>query len=146
MTDLISEIKTGWSQFDLEAVKKLEPLYSPSVTFIEPAGEIKGREAVFDHFRASCANLIECRFLFNESMEIRNENQACLVWDMTFRHRKLNGGKQIVSNGITLLQFDEQIRLHRDWFDLGQAVYENLPLMGSAVRFVKGKMHAHSAS
>lgn len=146
MTDLISEIKTGWSQFDLEAVKKLEHLYSPSVTFIEPAGEIIGREAVFNHFRASCENLIECRFLFNESMEIRNANQACLVWDMTFRHRKLNGGKKIVSNGITLLQFDKQIRLHRDWFDLGQAIYENLPLMGSVVRFVKGKMQAHSAS
>ena len=140
MTELIGEVKQAWVRFDLAALEVLEPIYSPTVTFIEPAGEIHGREQVFRHFRESCENLIDCRFVFDDQLEICNHDRACLVWSMQFRHRKLSGGKQITTSGISLLKFTDQIELHRDWFDLGQTVYEHVPLIGSIIRLIKGRM------
>ena len=144
MSDLVSEVKHAWGRFDLDALENLEPLYSPQVEFVEPAGKIIGRDAVFRHFRESCDNLIDCRFSFNEALEMRSRDRAYLVWSMNFRHKKLRGGEAITTSGISLLEFNDQIDFHRDWFDLGQTVYENVPLLGPMIRAIKRKMHADS--
>lgn len=146
MSALIREIKHAWSRFDLDALEKLEPLYSPEVQFIEPAGEINGREALFQHFRTTCNNLIECQFIFNDSLETCAADRAFLVWSMNFRHKQLGGGNPITTSGTTLLRFGEQIVFHRDWFDLGETVYEHVPLLGSMIRLIKKKMHADLAN
>lgn len=146
MTALIGEVKKAWSRFDLEALEILEPIYSPGVTFIEPAGKIQGRDQVFSHFRESCKNLIDCRFVFDDQLETVSHDRACLVWSMQFRHRKLSGGRQIITNGISLLEFTDQIKFHRDWFDLGQTVYEHVPIIGSVIRLIKGKMQHKAQS
>lgn len=146
MTELIGEVKKAWSRFDLEALKVLEPIYAPGVTFIEPAGKIHGRDKVFSHFRESCENLIDCRFVFDDRLETVSHDRAYLVWSMQFRHRKLSGGRQITTSGISLLKFTDQIELHRDWFDLGQTVYEHVPIIGSVIRLIKGKMQHREQS
>ena len=143
MTDLLDGIKQAWKQFDLEALDRLEPLYHPDVVFIEPAGEIRGRNELFRYFRASCAQLIECRFEFDSDLETRSTtgDRSVLVWDMHFRHRKLAGGAKVSVPGSTLLRFDQQVTLHRDWFDLGAAIYEQLPVLGGVVRSIKRRIH-----
>lgn len=142
MTDLLEELKLAWKQFDLDALERLEPLYHPDVVFIEPAGEIRGRDSLFRYFRASCSDLLECRFEFDPIMETRSSQngQGFLVWHMHFRHRRLARGKPISVAGTTLLKFDDQITCHRDWFDLGAAIYEHLPVLGTAVRAVKRRV------
>ncbi|MBX2867539.1 MAG: nuclear transport factor 2 family protein [Acidiferrobacterales bacterium] len=141
MMDTLTEIKLAWRQFDLKALDKLEPLYHPRVKFIEPAGEIMGREAVFHQFRQNCTDLIRCQFEFDDQLETVGVNQACLVWEMHFQHKKLRKGGNIVVPGTTLLQFDEQITLHRDWFDLGATIYEHVPLLGGVIRGIKSRLH-----
>ena len=143
MSELIQQVKQAWSDFDSAALEQLEPMYSPDVVFIEPAGKIVGREALFEHFRGSLRDLIECHFQFDPTMEFIAEGKAYLAWSMTFRHSRLRGGDQITVNGISLLLFDHRINFHRDWFDLGAAVYEHIPVLGAAVRFAKNKMHSH---
>lgn len=140
MQELVSRIKSAWSKFDLASIEEIEPLYADDAVFIEPAGEIQGRERIFNHFRQSCDNLIDCRFEFDDTQEVIGENRACLVWTMHFRQQKLQSGKLLTASGITLFNYDNQITLHRDWFDLGEMVYENLPLMGVVVRLIKGRL------
>jgi hypothetical protein len=59
------------------------------------------------------------------------------------QHPKLNGGKTITVNGIShlLYQMDNEssakIFLHRDFFDLGQLLYENIPVIGAINRQLK---------
>ena len=139
----IAEIKNAWACFDSAALDRLEPLYAPDVRFIDPAGEINGREALFSHLRHQCKDLIECRFEFDSEMETINGNQACLVWNMILRHRKIGGGREHVTRGTSLMRFDETVVFHRDWFDLGEMVYEHLPILGSLTRMVKSKLGYH---
>lgn len=46
--------------------------------------------------------------------------------------------------GATRLEFDEtgKVCLHRDYFDLGAMLYEQLPLLGAVVRTIKGRLGA----
>lgn len=143
MSELIEQLKQAWSNFDSAALDQLEPMYAPDVVFIEPAGKIAGREALFEHFRGSLSDLIECRFQFDPGLEVIVEGKAYLAWSMTFRHSRLRGGDQIIINGVSLLLFDHRITFHQDWFDLGATVYEHIPVLGAAVRFVKNRMHSH---
>ena len=56
---------------------------------------------------------------------------------MSFTHPKLAGGKAIIVDGATDLRFDEKITYHRDYIDMGQMLYEHIPVLGSAIRYIK---------
>ncbi len=63
---------------------------------------------------------------------------------MTFSHPRLRGSAPVTVEGATRLEFDEtgKVCLHRDYFDLGAMLYEQLPLLGSVVRTIKGRLGA----
>ena len=67
-----------------------------------------------------------------------------LGWTMTFSHPRLRGGAPVTVEGATRLAFDEEgkVCLHRDYFDLGAMLYEQLPLLGAVVRTLKGRLGA----
>ena len=138
---LVDELKSAWQTFDLDSIARLEPLYHQEVVFTEPAGTLVGRDAVFAQFRATCENLNHCAFAFDDEMEIRSDGRSLLVWTMTFSHQRLAGGRELSVDGCTWIQHNDQIERHRDWFDLGETVYEHIPLLGAAVRAIKSRMH-----
>ena len=69
-----------------------------------------------------------------------NDN-GFLTWTMTLEHPKLQKGKTICVNGVSHLKFrDGQVIYHRDYFDLGEMLYENLPLLGSVIKAIKQRL------
>ena len=65
----------------------------------------------------------------------------CYVrWTMEIRTKNLAGGKPIVTEGVSQLRFDEQGRivLHQDFWNPATGIYQHLPLLGPAIRFVNG--------
>ncbi|BBI47777.1 hypothetical protein HORIV_01980 [Vreelandella olivaria] len=62
--------------------------------------------------------------------------------DMTFIHPRLAGGKPVEVEGCSALTFadDGRVQRHRDYFDAGAMLYEQLPLMGSAIRWLKKRL------
>lgn len=47
-------------------------------------------------------------------------------------------GKTVEVEGISHLRIlDGRVRYHRDYFDAGQLLYENLPVVGGVIRWVK---------
>ena len=69
-------------------------------------------------------------------------NEAWLSWVMIFAHPRIAGGRPVRVEGATRLQFDAwgKVCLHRDYFDLGAMLYEQLPLLGPVVRAIKGRL------
>jgi limonene-1,2-epoxide hydrolase len=50
----------------------------------------------------------------------------------------MNKGKPIAVDGITMLKIaDDRVVYHRDYYDLGQMVYENIPLIGRLIKKIK---------
>ena len=65
----------------------------------------------------------------------------CYVrWSMEVRTKNLAGGKPTMTEGVSQLRFDEQGRiiLHQDFWNPAAGIYQHLPLIGPAIRYVNG--------
>jgi hypothetical protein len=58
---------------------------------------------------------------------------------MTVAADGLNGGKEVVTYGVTQFRFDAdgRVLIHKDFWDSGTGLYEQLPVIGGAVRRVR---------
>jgi hypothetical protein len=65
-------------------------------------------------------------------------------WRMTVAVDALNGGKEVVTYGVTQFRFDSEGRvlIHKDFWDSGTGLYEQIPGLGAAVRRVRGAVEA----
>lgn len=65
----------------------------------------------------------------------------CYVrWTMEIRTKNLAGGKPILTEGVSQLRFDDQGRIivHQDFWNPATGIYQHLPLLGPAIRYVNG--------
>lgn len=114
-------------------------VYTPQVRFQDPFVELIGRDGLARYLASTYTNVIHCRFDFRPALH--NADQACLAWTMHLQHRRLRNGQEVVVDGISLLRFDGPlIAEHRDYFDAGQLLYENVPLLGNAVRWLRRRV------
>lgn len=60
-------------------------------------------------------------------------------WRMTVAADGLNGGKEVVTYGVTQFRFDAdgRVLIHKDFWDSGTGLHEQLPVVGGAVRRVR---------
>ena len=131
-----------YQQLDRQQLHRLSEVYADEVIFIDPAHRIEGLAALSDYFAALYQRLAYCRFVITSQQQ--QGRQAWLGWTMTFSHPRLRGGKPVTVEGATRLELDEEgkVCLHRDYFDLGAMLYEQLPLLGPLVRTIKGRLRA----
>lgn len=60
---------------------------------------------------------------------------------MCFHHGHL-GKHEVTVSGISVIRFDEKIFAHRNYYDMGELLYEHVPILGRAVRKLKAKLAA----
>lgn len=137
---IIPTVKVIYRDLNKENIDELISIYDKNVTFVDPVNAIHGREKLLDHFKHSYADVQSCEFLFDDAIEIIQPNTALLSWKMILKHKSLNSGNAVEVDGSSYLSFSDKITFHRDWFDLGQMIYENLPLVGSAIKLVKSRL------
>ena len=63
-------------------------------------------------------------------------------WNMTVCHPKLNRAQPIIVPGATLFEINNnnKITYHRDYFDAGIMLYEQIPLLGKIIKWIKRKL------
>ena len=119
---------------DIEAL--MSECYASQVLFRDPLVERRGREGLSQYLADAYANVTRCEFEYGAPL--RSRDQVSIPWTMTLEHRRRARGAPIHVDGITLLQGDESgIRFHRDYYDAGQLIYENVPLLGSVIRWIR---------
>lgn len=131
-----------YQQLDKQQLHRLPEVYAEQVVFTDPAHCIEGLAALGDYFAALYQRLAYCRFVITSQQQ--QGLQAWLGWTMTFSHPRLRGGEPVTVEGATRLEFDEagKVCQHRDYFDLGAMLYEQLPLLGPVVRAIKMRLGA----
>lgn len=118
-------------------INTLDRIYDSNIIFKDPVGQIRGIDALHAYTENLCSNITEGRFEYLD--QIVSQGNAYIKWNMYFKHPKL--GDQLISvRGMSHLQFHEKIYYHEDVYDLGEMFYEHLPLIGTGVRWVKGKI------
>ncbi|MFZ5756600.1 MAG: nuclear transport factor 2 family protein [Pseudomonadota bacterium] len=133
-------IRTIFNALGRDTLGLVDELYAEDVTFTDPFHRIEGRAALRRYYAGMYENVQEIRFDF--SGETAGIDDLVLYWRMTFRHPRLGGGRPVMVEGCSRLVFaaDGRVRMHRDYFDAGAMVYEQLPLLGRVVRMVRERV------
>ncbi|MGL6646030.1 nuclear transport factor 2 family protein [Aeromonas caviae] len=140
MNDALARFVILYLQLDKHQLHRLPEVYADEVLFIDPAHRIEGLAALTRYFSSLYERLAQCSFEITSQQHSGNE--AWLAWVMTFSHPRIAGGRAVRVEGATRLTFDSwgKVCLHRDYFDLGVMLYEQLPLLGPVVRAIKGRL------
>lgn len=131
-----------FNKLDNTCTEKLYEVYTEDIVFRDPLHTIEGRTALQAYFANMYANVTQCQFTYHDSQ--LNGDIAWVSWTMTFAHAKLAGGRAIEVEGCSRLNFarDGRVSSHRDYLDAGAMLYENLPVLGRLIRFIKQRAAA----
>lgn len=132
--------KTLYGNFNEATLDRLPEIYSEDVYFQDPITRIRGVEQLRTHFASTMNGLIACEFIFDS--EYGDASQMTYEWRMKYAHKKLNRGRMLVLYGVSIVKFgdDSKVNFHRDYYDMGEMIYENAPILGPIVRFLKKRL------
>jgi hypothetical protein len=131
---------TTYQELNADNLHRLDEIYSEKIHFIDPAHEIHGLERLRSYFAGLYREVQSISFQFNHPVNV--DNEAYLQWLMSLQHPKLQGGHTISIPGASYLRFTDNGKVdhHRDYFDLGAMLYEQLPLLGTVIRTLKRRL------
>jgi hypothetical protein len=133
--DSFINVYQGLSKDNLEV---LGIIYHQDVIFEDPIHRIESLDHLYQYFKGLYQNLSFCDFIIEEV--IFENSSAAIYWKMTYKHNKLNKGKSVTVFGNSLIKAqDNKVIYHRDYLDLGIMLYEQLPIIGKLIRWIKLK-------
>ncbi|MFM1897388.1 MAG: hypothetical protein RLZZ385_2462 [Pseudomonadota bacterium] len=136
---LLARVIAAYEQLGPDNLDAVQTLYTDDIYFEDPAHGIQGISALMHYFRVLFANVERCQFRFHQAIPMGTD--IFLSWTMLVQHRKLRGGDLIRVEGVSFLKTrDGRVYFHRDYFDMGAMVYENVPLLGPIVRAIKHRL------
>lgn len=134
---LIEQFKQFYADDSAVNLARLDDIYADEVVFRDPLHMVRGLPALRDYLAAMYENVTECRFEYLD--ELIGDDSAYVKWRMYFRHPKF-GNKPICVRGVSQVQFKSKIVYHEDVYDLGELIYEHVPLLGGATRWLKSRI------
>lgn len=129
-----------FAQLDKENLDRLAEIYAADIHFTDPLHDVRGLAAMREYFEQMYANVTSIGFDFHQCDSVR-EGQALLRWTMTFRHPRLNKGREIKVEGCSCIFFhDRRVSRHIDYYDAGALLYEHIPVLGGIIHWLKGRL------
>lgn len=118
------------------ALADLAGIYALDAAFKDPFNEVRGIAPITAIFRHMYQQVIGPRFVVTTS--VLQGDDAFLGWEFHFVMRRFSTAPQVI-RGATHLRFDAagRVCLHRDYWDAAEELYEKLPVLGGAMRWLK---------
>ncbi|TPV53710.1 nuclear transport factor 2 family protein [Aestuariibacter sp. GS-14] len=138
--------QTRFTQFyaDLANVDidDLDTIYHPETVFKDPIATHTGIESVKRYFGHLLDSTRECRFEIHHFAEFaaqQSEYDAIVEWTM---HLVLNNANSPIHvDGVSLLKLkNERVIYHRDYYDMGEMVYEHIPILKRVILYIKKRL------
>lgn len=118
-------------------IDTLKDIYSIDVVFVDPIASHEGLASVERYFGKLLKNAKYCEFTIHETLPT-GEQGYVVTWTMRFTSTRINKGRPVSVNGISMLVLkNDKIVSHRDYYDLGEMVYEHVPLLGRIIKKIK---------
>ena len=137
MKSYLKQIEKAFNGFDGKNVEKLNDFYADEVEFHDPIVNIKGLPELKKYYAHAYKNVKSIHFDFKDVVD--HAPKCAATWEMKMAVKGLNGGRAYVVHGISHLHFNDEGKViyHRDYLDLGEMLYEKLPLQGFVIRSIK---------
>lgn len=135
----VQGVSQVYQQLNKSNLHLLEDIYHSDVVFEDAAHRLEGWFELESYFEALYTNVKRCDFTILEHQQ--TGDSGFLTWQMALEHPKLSKGEVVYVNGVSHLKFSQgRVIYHRDYFDLGEMLYENLPLLGSVIKTIKSRL------
>jgi hypothetical protein len=136
-SDALRRLIDYWQTLTPAAVDRIAAVYTEEAYFRDPFNEVAGIAPIKHVFADMFVRLIEPRFTIVETIE--QPHGVMLVWDFDFRIRNLQPDRQRRIHGASHIRFaaDGRVNYHRDYWDAAGELYEQLPLVGGLMRWLK---------
>lgn len=120
-----------------ESVAEMATVYSEDAYFCDPFNAVTGIAPIKHIFGEMFMRLHDPRFVIAET--IAQENSAILIWHFDFRIKSLKPQLPRQIHGLSHVRFaaDGRVNYHRDYWDAAGELYEQFPLIGSVLRWLK---------
>ena len=122
------------------SIKEYENFFDDASIFKDPFQEVQGLKLIHNIFVDMYTKMHTSKFRVDEV--ICNNGVAYIRWDFIYALSDMSDTKSF--QGISRVTFGDsgKVLTHIDYWDAGEHVYEQIPLLGSIIRFIKRKMHA----
>lgn len=140
MKPIVEQFCEYYRELNHASIGRLDQLYDNKAVLIDPLHSIEGIDAISHYFETMLTNLSYCRFQIIDVLD--TNHQAFVTWVMHFAHPRLNKGKAIEVTGSSHLKFDQKLIYHRDYYDLGEMLYEQIPVLGFVIDKLKQRLTA----
>ena len=137
----LDKFKSLYDSLDRNTLSRdlLAEVYSEDIVFEDSLHKVEGLDALYDYFVKMYENVQSIQFEWQDTA--LNESGGFIRWVMTFRHPRLKKGMGIEVVGVSFLKSrDGKIVEHRDFFDAGEMLYEQVPAPGAVIRTLKKRV------
>ncbi|MCA2017891.1 nuclear transport factor 2 family protein [Vibrio tritonius] len=135
----VHSVAAFYQRLDKTTLGELSQIYHPNIEFQDAAHRMVGLESLQHYFQELYQNVNQCRFQIGDVFS--HPEGGMITWEMELSHPKLKRGKLVTVAGVSHLKFaDGKVIYHRDYFDLGEMVYEHIPVLGHLIRTIKQKL------
>lgn len=147
MATHLEKAKEFFDTLSVNNLAAVDKFYDQDTFFQDPIHQLKGAKAVKDYYAGLYKNVDSIRFEFLQTSEVGN--LVTLEWRMHLKTPYLNGGEPFSVDGVSLITFggkEDKAITHRDYFDMGEFVYERVPVLSSVIKYAKKRMKGSSAN
>lgn len=139
---VIERFKRLYNELNAQTIASgiIEDSYTQDMRFEDCFHAVDGLQAFKTHCVGLYENVQSIRFDFHD--EFVRPGEAMLTWTMIYAHARLNGGEPIIVEGASLIRFEDKISFHKDYFDGGQLLYEQVPVLGRVIQGLKKRVGA----
>jgi len=142
MQEAVARMVEFFEQITPASVDRMAEIYAPQARFKDPFNDVQGLAAISAIFSHMFVALESPRFVVVE--RIVQGHQCFLTWEFRFRFRNFKKLEDQTILGASHVVFAEngQVRLHRDYWDAAEELYEKLPAVGSLMRWLKKRANS----
>ncbi|MBL8517135.1 MAG: nuclear transport factor 2 family protein [Betaproteobacteria bacterium] len=136
----IDELVTYFETLTADSVVRMNEFYTEDAYFRDPFNEVNGLANIRPIFAHMYVAMHEPKFVILE--RVVQGDSVVLTWDFTFRIKRLKPDFTRKIHGLSLLKLapDGRVRWHRDYWDAAGELYEQLPLVGALMRWLKRRL------
>ncbi len=135
MNPALKKLSTWYSSLSPHSLQNIAQFYAPEAYFKDPFNEVTGLPQIQHIFEHMFIALDNPRFVILDS--VQQGDAAFLTWEFIFslkgRSYTVLGSSHFRFNAAGLVVF------HRDYWDAAEELWQKLPILGGAVRWLRGK-------
>jgi len=134
-------IRKAYDEVRVDNLYLLDELYDENMVFQDPLDRTEGLDEFKIYMEAMYQYVQDIKWDYKD--EVIDGDTHVLVWVMTLQTKGLNKGEPFTIDGVSHLKFGESDKIiyHRDYFDMGEYIYERVPVVKWFVNKVKKRLH-----